>query len=61
MTKSYLSLKKCEHMASAKNQLVIVNGTDENLKVMSKLVDDGFFKEISDEESLAIYQKQNND
>lgn len=59
MTKSYLSLKKCPHMADKKGQLVLVNGTEENIKEMAKLIEDGFFREISEQEALTIYHKQN--
>jgi hypothetical protein len=61
MTKSFLTLKEYLPLGASKGDLLLQSEESAKKYNMDKLIEDGFFREVSESESLTIYQQQNND
>lgn len=58
MTKSFLTLKAYKPLGAEKGNLILQSEKSAEELEMSKLVEQGYFKELTDEESLIIYKAQ---
>jgi hypothetical protein len=59
MTKSFLTLKAYKLLGAKKGNLLLQEEQSAQELKMSELVEQGYFKELTEEESLAIYKSQN--
>jgi hypothetical protein len=58
MTKSYLALKKYDLLGTKKGDLIIQSEKSADELKMYDLCEEKYFKLLTEEESLALYKKQ---
>jgi hypothetical protein len=60
MTRSFLALKEYKPLGACKGHLIIQSEDSSKEFGMDGLIKKGFFKELTDEESLKLYREQAN-